>query len=122
VDFVDGSTLLESDLDLIARYNLYTVQEAIDIASDALAEALDGTLDAQGRRIKNVGDPIAGTDAVTKTWAETAMSSQLAQATSIVNQAQQLLEQADQVISSFTISTSDPTGGAEGDVWFKVTI
>lgn len=122
VDFVDGSTLLESDLDLITKYNLYTVQESLDIAGDALAQSSDGALDAEGRRIKNVATPTASNDAVNKTWAETAMSSQLAQASSLVTQATALVNQADAIISSFTISTSDPSGGTNGDVWFKVTV
>lgn len=122
VDFQDGSTLLETDLDLVARYNLFTVQEAIDIASDSISEALDGTLDAQGRRIKNVADPVDDQDAVTKVWAETGMSSQLFQAENLVTEAVQLLQQADSIISSFTISTEDPTDGSQGDVWFKVPI
>lgn len=120
VDFQDGSTLLETDLDLVARYNLYTVQEAVDIASDALAEALDGTLDAANRRIKNLANPVNAQDAVSKAWAETAMSSQLAQAQDLVDQAQALVDNAEVISSQFTISTSDPTGGNNGDVWFKV--
>lgn len=120
VDFVDGSTLLETDLDLIAKYNLYTVQEALDIATDALAEAIDGTLDAQGRRIKNVANPVNAQDAVTKAWAETAMTSQLQEAQALVNQAADLVSSAEVIISQFTISTLDPTGGNNGDIWFKV--
>lgn len=122
VDFVDGSTLLESDLDLIARYNLYTVQESVDIANDALSVDLDGTLDADNRRIKNLAAPVAAQDAVNKSWAETGMSSQLSQATSLVSQATALVNQANTIVSSFTISTASPTGGSEGDVWFKVTV
>lgn len=122
VDFQDGSTLLETDLDLVARYNLYTVQESLDIASDAMAEALDGTLDADNRRIKNVADPVNAQDAVTKNWVETGLTSQYNQALDVLSDAQDLVNQNIELISRFTISTNDPSGGQDGDVWFKVAI
>lgn len=39
-----------------------------------------------------------------------------------VAEAEDLLDQANAIISSFTISTASPSGGEEGDVWFKVSI
>jgi hypothetical protein len=81
VDFTDGSVLLEADLDLLAKFNLYTAQESADGVADSITKDTLGVWDAQSRRIKSVADPINSNDAVNKTWAETAMSSQLASAT-----------------------------------------
>ena len=81
VDFTDGSVLLEADLDLLAKFNLYTAQESADGVADSITKDTLGVWDAQSRRIKGVADPINANDAVNKTWAETSMSSQLAQAT-----------------------------------------
>lgn len=121
VDFQDGSVLLEKDLDLLATFNLYVAQETDDLAQSGLFAGDDGTYDAEGLRIKNVGDPLDPQDAVSKVWAESAMTSQLAQASNLVSQAESLVSQADSIISSFTISTEAPSGGNDGDVWFKVT-
>jgi hypothetical protein len=122
VDFADGSVLLESDLDLLATFNLYVAQEVSDAVEDGLFVGEDGTYGADNRRISNVANPINGQDAVTKNYLETASNSALAQAIATNNQAQALVNEATQIIGSFTISTSDPTGGTEGDVWFKVTV
>ena len=81
VNFTDGSVLLEQDLDLLAAFNLYTAQESADGVADAIVKDTTGVWDAQSRRIKSVADPVNANDAVNKTWAETAMSSQLASAT-----------------------------------------
>jgi hypothetical protein len=81
VDFTDGSVLLESDLDLLAKFSLYTAQESSDGVSDSITKDTLGVWDAQSRRIKSLADPVNANDAVNKVWAETGMSSQLAQAT-----------------------------------------
>lgn len=81
VDFVDGAVLNESDLDLANLQTFYIVQEAIDIAGGTLELLSNGSYGAGGRRIEELGNPVENRDAVTKEWAETAMSSQLAQAT-----------------------------------------
>lgn len=66
VDFADGSVLLERDLDLIAKYNLFASQEAYDIARDSLAPDTEGNLDALQRRIVNLANPVDLDDAVNK--------------------------------------------------------
>lgn len=82
VNFTDGSVLLERDLDLLATWQLYVAQETEDDLEDTIRVDSQGLFDAQNKRIINVADPVSAQDAVTKTWAETGMSSQLAQATS----------------------------------------
>ena len=81
VDFTDGSVLLERDLDLLATYNLYVAQEAQDAVDASITQNSLGVWDAQNIRVTNVADPLNNKDAVNKEWAETGMSSQLAQAT-----------------------------------------
>lgn len=79
-DFVDGSTLTESDLDTATLQTFYLAQEAYDIAGGTLGIQSDGSYSANNRRIGNVATPVSAQDAVTKLWAETAMASQLTQA------------------------------------------
>ncbi len=81
VDFTDGSVLLEADLDQLAKFNLYTAQESSDGVSDSITKDTLGVWDAQSRRMKSLADPVNANDAVNKVWAETGMTSQLAQAT-----------------------------------------
>jgi hypothetical protein len=81
VDFTDGSVLLEADLDLLAKFSLYTAQESSDGVSDSITKDTLGVWDAQSRRMKSLADPVNANDAVNKVWAETGMTSQLAQAT-----------------------------------------
>ena len=87
VDFQDGSVLTEASLDLSADQVFQLVQETVDDMDDRLAVQSDGTIDGQSRRIKNVADPVEAQDAVTKNWTETAMTSQLVQATTKASQA-----------------------------------
>jgi hypothetical protein len=80
-DFVGGSTLNDQDLDRVLLQAMYVAEEALDAANDATTAAggsitLDSgdfTWDAQGHRIKNVGNPIASTDAATKSYVDAAI-------------------------------------------------
>lgn len=81
VDFQDGSTLTETHLDTATLQVFFLAQESFDRAQATLGITNDGQFSAINRRIANMADPVNQQDAVTKRWAETAMSSQLAQAT-----------------------------------------
>lgn len=82
VDFVDGSILIAKDLNVSALQALHIAQEARDKASGSLLIDDTGAYTAGFRRLADLGDPTEPRDAVNRQWAETAMSSELAQATS----------------------------------------
>lgn len=66
VDFNDGSTLRAHDLNVSTVQSIHIAQEARDsIAEDGMGIDDDGNLDARGRRITNVADAEAGSDALT---------------------------------------------------------
>lgn len=83
-DYVEGGQLaaevLDADFDRI-------VMMTQDLDAVALQETGDGKFDGESKVIKNVANPVNAQDAVTKTWAETGMSSQLAQATTAATNA-----------------------------------
>jgi hypothetical protein len=112
VNFTDGSVLLEQDLDLLAAFNLYTAQESADGVADAIVKDSTGVWDAQSRRIKSVADPVNANDAVNKTWAETAMSSQLASATAQATISTTKAGEASASASSASTSASTATSKA----------
>ncbi|WP_167363960.1 phage tail fiber domain-containing protein [Rhizobium mongolense] len=102
VDFVDGSTLVESDLDLATLQVFYLAQEAFDLGEASLGVTEDGSFSALQRRIANLLDPTQPQDAVNKRWAETAMTSQLVQAT----------QKASDAASSASASANSATASA----------
>jgi hypothetical protein len=73
VDFTDGSVLLESDLDLATRFNLYCTQETEDTANASIALDYTGKFDAQGRRITNVANPLNNQDAATRYYVDSVL-------------------------------------------------
>lgn len=68
VNFTDGSVLLERDLDLLAKFDLYIAQEADDAVEQSIKQDSSGVFQALNRRIANLADPIADQDAATKKW------------------------------------------------------
>ena len=70
VDFQDGSVLTETDLDKSANQNFFIVQENVDDIADRLGKDNSGIFDAGNTRIKNVANPTADQDAVTKNYLE----------------------------------------------------
>ncbi|MDH0613326.1 MULTISPECIES: phage tail fiber protein [Agrobacterium] len=87
VDFVDGSTLVESDLDLSALQVFYLAQEAFDLGEASLGVTEDGSFSALNRRISNVLNPVHAQDVATKNFVETGVTSQVAIATQKANEA-----------------------------------
>lgn len=81
VDFRDGESLTESDLDSVGLQALYLSQESEDNLGTVLQVKADGVVDGMNRRIRNVANPVDAQDVATKLWAETGMSSQLSAAT-----------------------------------------
>ncbi len=67
-DFVDGSTLTESDLDTATLQTFYLAQEAYDIAGGTLGIQSDGSYSANNRRIGTMADPVQPQDAVNKRY------------------------------------------------------
>ena len=70
VVFSNSSTLKASDLNTANTQWLYAVQEAADDAADAIRLDTSGVYDAKSIRIKNVANPTANQDAVTKYYLE----------------------------------------------------
>ena len=116
VDFSNGAILTETDLDNSNIQVFQASQEAIDTANASIFKDADGKFNAQTRVIKNLADPVSAQDAVTKSWAETGVSSQLAltvaaktaAATSETNAASSATASA----NSATASASSATGAA----------
>lgn len=65
VTFKDASVLKANDLDTSQLQAFHIAAEARDIINDALIQNKDGNWDAKGKRIINVGAPVADSDAVT---------------------------------------------------------
>lgn len=70
VDYATPGTLTEEDLDTDSKQAFFLCQEAVDKSNSALSPGIDGTVDATNHRIKNVTDPVADQDAVTKRYVD----------------------------------------------------
>lgn len=75
VDFQDGSTITEQQLDLSAKQAFYIAQEAFDATGGTLAVANDGSYSANGRRISNLGTPDSDDDAANVGWVKSQYNS-----------------------------------------------
>lgn len=75
IDYSDGSTMVESDLDLSAIQSLYIAQEVVDALSDKLGTDTDGEINALSRRIKNVAAPEQPLDAANRAYVDATVAS-----------------------------------------------
>lgn len=79
--FKDASILKATDLDTASIQTIHIAEEGRDFINDALLKDKQGNWDAKGKRITNVGAPVADSDAVTygvyKTDAMGALQSKL---------------------------------------------
>ena len=75
VDFSDGSTLTEADLDTDSKQMLYIVQEAYDSLTHLMQTDNNNSFDAEGLNVSNLKDPIRSQDAVTLSYLQTALAS-----------------------------------------------
>jgi len=71
VDFTNASLLTEANLDQSAIHNQFLAQEALDGLFGVMTEGVGGSLDANSRRITNLGTPISQFDATTKDYVDT---------------------------------------------------
>lgn len=110
VNFVDGSILRATDLNVGQLQAIHIAAEAIDASGASMILDDEGSYDAGFRRIAALGDPVNPRDAVNKQWAETAMSSQLTQATAAQSAA--TASQAAAAASASSASTSASTAAA----------
>lgn len=75
VSFVDGSTLVGSDLNTSELQALYIAQEAYDMVAFTIGLSdSTGQFDAQNKRITNLAAPSSGADAATKDYADQTVS------------------------------------------------
>ena len=68
VDFVAPSVLDEDTLDTDSKQSFFMAQEAYGLAKEGFRPAPNGQWDAQGRRIQNVAEPAAASDAANKSY------------------------------------------------------
>lgn len=80
VTWKNGSGTTGTQLNAMARQLLSAMQEARDMAARGLFRLPTGEYDVANVPLKNVPDPTDPGDAINKRWAETAMTSTLAQA------------------------------------------
>jgi hypothetical protein len=65
VDYNDSSNLTEQILDLDSNQEFFLIQENQDSLDDGMGKGEDGNWDAQGLKIKNMGEAVDANDAVT---------------------------------------------------------
>lgn len=68
VEYQNGETLTVEDLDNVSMQALYLAQEAQDNTADMLTKDVSGNYDVLNSRIRNLADPVDGTDAANKDW------------------------------------------------------
>ena len=100
VDYVDGSNLTESDLDLDSKQSFFMSQEALDERDNHLAMDITGadSWDAQSKKITDLTTPVAASDASNKSYVDAQID------TSTTN--------ADNAAASATASATSATASA----------
>ena len=74
--FADNTIFKAGDINIEDTQLLYSIQETLDLANDAIGiDIVDGvTLTARNFRVKNVATPTAPTDAVNKSYVDSAIT------------------------------------------------
>lgn len=80
VTWKNGSGTTGTQLNAMARQLLNAMQEARDTAARGLFRLPSGEYDFANAKGRNIADPVEDTDVVNKRWAESSMTSQVAQA------------------------------------------
>lgn len=74
VNFADGSILRAKDLNASQIQAIHIAEESRDLATLSISQNDLGELDAGGRRLTNLGEPISDSDAATKGYVDTGLS------------------------------------------------
>lgn len=117
VVFNDASILTASDLNLSDLQVVHIAEEGRDIASDSLGSDDDGNLDARGRRLVNLADPVNEQDAVSKHYYDTQVdgvgqNAQAAEAAAAEALASQVAAAASQAAASASASTASSSASS----------
>ena len=86
VDFTDGSTLFEADLDLANKQARFLAEEAVDRAEQSLSLSDTGVWDARGFALRNIKDPVSDDEVATKGFVNNSSQSVLREAKEIRDQ------------------------------------
>jgi len=113
VDFVDGSTLVASDLDTSNLQHLFLEQELDDSLKQTVSiDSATGLPTAGNQRIINVGAPVGANDAATKTYVDSNVGAVSASATAAAASAGAASTSATNAANSATASANSATASA----------
>jgi len=104
VDYTDGAVMDEKNLDMVAQQAVFVAAETAD-----RFDVINAT----------VGDALAVSEAARVAAAASAAqaAADAATASAAANQAQ---ARWDDIHGKFTVSTEQPSGGKDGDIWFQI--
>src|SRR5690625_1957908 len=117
VSFQNESMLDQKVLDLDSDQLSYVVQEAFDRADDALTKDYDNNWDAQGLRIKNLGEPLEDDDLVTKGYADEVLRKTQAHAEAAEASEEQAAEHAESAALSAEIARNAKESEEKAKQW-----